>query len=131
MVLERTRRILLVEDDEAAATMLAALLARHGYEVTVESRGTVALAVAAEQPFDLVILDVKLPDIEGYAFARELRKRHSHWAVPILMFTALGRPMDQLRGFACGADAYVAKPCEFSELLKTVEGLCGAASASA
>lgn len=126
MVLERTRRILLVEDDEAAATVLTALLARQGYEVIVESRGMVALVVAGEQPFDLVILDVKLPDIEGYAFARELRKRHSRWAVPILMFTAMGRPMDQLRGFACGADAYVTKPCEFNELLKTIEELCGA-----
>ena len=119
------KRILIVEDEEALARYLKWELESAGFEAQTALLGKAGLQYAAEHQVDLVILDLRLPDIHGYQVAQELRKLYHPWAVPILMLTALDQPIDQLRGFAHGAEAYLTKPCESSELLKTVGLLLG------
>ena len=118
-------RILIVEDEEAMSRLLKALLELSSYEVHVESSGAAALNYAAEQQPDLVILDLRLPDINGYEVCRKLRQFSNSWSMPILMLTGMDKPADQLRGFAFGADAYLTKPCDPPELLKAVNLLLG------
>ena len=121
----RRKQILIVEDEEALARYLKWELESAGFEAQTALLGKAGLQYAAEHQVDLVILDLRLPDIHGYQVAQELRKLYHPWAVPILMLTALDQPIDQLRGFAHGAEAYLTKPCESSELLKTVGLLLG------
>ena len=119
------KRILVVEDDEQLADHLKRRLELEHFSVDTETSGSRALAYAAEHRPDLVILDLKLPDINGYEVCRELRKLYHPWIVPILMLTGMDKPIDQLRGFAHGADAFLTKPYEPAELLKTIHLLLG------
>ena len=121
----RRHRILLVEDDEAMIRLLRSLLEVGGYDVSVVRCGTTALTCLADTQPSLVILDVGLPDINGYEVSRQLRRQTTPWAMPILMLTGMDKPVDQLRGFASGADAYLTKPCDPPELLNTVALLLG------
>ena len=122
-------RILAIEDDAAMSRLLRALLEGAGYEVRTEGSGAAGLTGVVDTPPDLVILDLGLPDMNGYEVCRQLRQRFNPWSLPILMFTGMDKPVDQLRGFAFGADAYLTKPCDPEELLKTVALLLGHADA--
>lgn len=124
------KRILIVEDDSLLANSLKRILHAEGFDVTIEPLGRTALTYAAEYQPDLVILDLKLPDMHGYEVARELRRFYHPWTVPVLMLTGMAQPVDQLRGFANGADAYLTKPCDPAELLKTIHLLLGDAVVS-
>lgn len=121
-------RILVVEDDAAMARVLGAILESSTYEVHVESSGHGAIGYAAETPINLVILDLRLPDLDGYEVCKQLRRFTDSWELPILMLTGMDKPIDQLRGFAFGADAYLTKPCDPDEILKTVASLLGKSS---
>ena len=125
--MERARRksILMVEDEEGLAKLVKVELEDAGFEVAVQGCGKAALGYTAEHQLDLAILDVNLPDINGYQVACELRRLHHPWALPILMLTVRDKPIDQLRGFAHGADAYLTKPFDDEELVNTVVTLCG------
>ncbi len=114
-------RVLVVEDDEAIATGLAFNLERKGYEVEVVADGTEALDRAIRRPFDLVVLDVRLPGIDGFEVCQRLRSMGNF--TPILMLTARGQPDDVIFGLKMGADDYVIKPFDLAELLARVEGL--------
>lgn len=129
MAAEGTRRILVVEDEAAEARLLQLLLESAGYEVHSEGRGTSAITYAAEHRLDLIILDLRLPDMGGYDVCRELRRLLHPWVVPMVMLTGMDKPIDQLRGFAHGADAYLTKPCESDELLKTISSLLNESAA--
>lgn len=115
------RQILVVEDDTDAAFMLKTRLESAGYHVRTAASGKTALSCATKEPMDLVILDLMLPDLSGYEVCRQLRQIPSPWQIPILMLTGMSQPVDQLRGFAFGADAYLTKPFDSAELLKTVD----------
>jgi len=117
------KRILIVEDEEALARFLQLELESQGFEVRTAERGAPALRDAADHRPDLAILDLRLPDMSGYDVCRELRRLCSPWPIPIVMFTAMGRPIDRLRGFSSGADVYLTKPCDLAELGRTVSGL--------
>lgn len=119
------KRILIVEDDELCANSLKRLLEVEGFEVRTEPRGRVVLETTTAFKPDLIILDLKLPDVHGYEVCQAIRKRFHSWVMPILMFTGMDKPVDQLRGFAYGADAYLTKPCPATELVKTVRLLLG------
>jgi two-component system, OmpR family, alkaline phosphatase synthesis response regulator PhoP len=116
-----TARVLVVEDDEAIASGLAFNLERKGYEVVVATDGAEGLDRAAAADFDLVILDVRLPGIDGFQVCQRLRGAGNF--TPILMLTARGQPDDVIFGLKMGADDYVIKPFDLAELLARVEGL--------
>ena len=110
-------RILVVEDEDAIARPLAEGLRREGFEVDRVATGRDALA--AEQP-DLVLLDLRLPDLDGTDVCRELRSRSD---VPIIVVTALGQEVDRVVGLELGADDYVVKPFGFRELLARIRAV--------
>ncbi len=112
--------IVVIEDDEALLKLLKALLADAGYEVRTVRCGATALASISDVPPRLVILDLGLPDMDGYEVCRRLRESFHSWTLPILVLTGMDKPADQLRGFAHGADAYLTKPCDPPELLSTI-----------
>ena len=114
-------RILLVEDDESLRIALRDNLADAGYGVEVAMRIAEAEAALAKSRFDLIVLDVMLPDGDGHALARGLRTRGDRTFV--LMLTALTSEEDIVRGFDAGADDYVEKPYRLAELLARVRAL--------
>jgi two-component system, OmpR family, response regulator MprA len=113
-------RILVVEDDRPIAAMLERVLGAEGYDVDVADDGNQALRRARERPFDLVVLDLMLPGLDGIAVCRRLRATGS---IPILVLTARGRTEDRVLGLDSGADDYVAKPFHNEELLARVRAL--------
>lgn len=121
----RQRHILVVDDDVLMAKMLKARLELAGFEVHVEHTGAGALQYASEHRPALVILDLRLPDIHGYQVCTLLRKLFASDCMPVVMLTGMEQPLDQLRGYAYGADAYLTKPCEADELLETISELFG------
>jgi DNA-binding response OmpR family regulator len=117
------QRVLVVEDEQHLAEGLRFNLEAEGFQAEVVDSGRPALErlLDSQQHFDLVVLDVMLPDIDGFTVATELRQHRNF--VPILMLTARGRPEDVLKGFAAGADDYLAKPAELPILLARIGGL--------
>jgi two-component system alkaline phosphatase synthesis response regulator PhoP len=115
--------ILIVEDERHLAEGLRFNLEAEGDRVTLAGSGEAGLAafLAAPMDFDLIVLDVMLPDKDGFAVAAELRQQHHY--VPILMLTARGSAADVLRGFAAGADDYLPKPFELAILRARIGGL--------
>jgi DNA-binding response OmpR family regulator len=118
---ERGARILVVEDEEALAEGLRMNLERKRYGVDVAGNGREALALARASRYDLVILDVRLPGIDGFEVCRTLR--HESNFTPILMLTARNQPDDVVYGLKLGADDYVTKPFDLAELLARIEGM--------
>ncbi len=125
-MMTRHKRILIVEDEAALARLVEWQLRAAGFESRAVATGQAALATAQEHWPDLVVLDLRLPDMSGYDVCRQLRSLASPWELPILMLTALDQPIDQLRGFAFGADAYITKPFDSTDLIKTACLLLGA-----
>ena len=113
-------KILVIEDEPRAAEYLRQGLTESGYAVEVAHNGTDGLHAAANGDHDLVILDVMLPGIDGFAVLSALRTSRQ---VPVLMLTARGQIDDKLRGFEMGADDYLVKPFQFPELLARVRAL--------
>lgn len=114
-------RILIIEDEPAMRTVLSDLLVSEGHRVITAAQGAEGLERAlAEQP-DLLLLDVMMPRLDGFALAQELRRLGR--AVPILMLTAKGRVEDRVRGLDSGADDYLVKPFSGDELLARVRAL--------
>jgi DNA-binding response OmpR family regulator len=114
-------RILVVEDEPAAANVLAKGLREHAYAVDIAPDGSTALEQIAETDYDLVILDILLPRINGLDLCRQLRSDDA--AVPVLMLTARGGLDDRVEGLDAGADDYLSKPYHFPELLARVRAL--------
>jgi two-component system, OmpR family, alkaline phosphatase synthesis response regulator PhoP len=119
--------LLLVEDDSALVLTLTDLLASKGFQVESVQDGQEALDRASEGGFDLIILDVMLPHKDGFEICRTLRRRAI--SVPIIMLTARGQVEDRISGLKLGADDYLAKPFDPSELLARIEALLRRASA--
>jgi DNA-binding response OmpR family regulator len=113
-----TARILLVDDEQSIQTLLSYPLRRDGYEVVQATDGRQALDRFEEEPFDLVVLDLMLPKIDGLEVCRRLR---THSSVPIIMLTAKSEEIDKVVGLEIGADDYITKPFslrEFSSRIK-------------
>ena len=113
-------RVLIVEDDDAIATPLAKGLEREGLGVDRVETGTAALARAAAVAFDVVLLDLGLPDRDGFDVCRELRARSD---VPIIVVTARSEEVDRVVGLELGADDYIVKPFGFRELLARIRAV--------
>ena len=114
-------RILLVEDEPVAAALLAKGLREHAYAVDIAPDGTAALELAAISDYDLIVLDVLLPGVNGLDVCSRLRA--SGQSVPILMLTARGGPDQRVEGLDAGADDYLPKPYHFPELLARIRAL--------
>jgi two-component system alkaline phosphatase synthesis response regulator PhoP len=113
--------ILLVEDEPGLVLTLTDRLRREGFEVTGASDGHAALELWRQRHFDLVLLDIMLPGQDGFEICARLRR--SDTRTPILMLTARGAVADRVRGLRLGADDYVQKPFEMSELLARIQAL--------
>jgi len=114
-------RILLVEDEEAIAQGLLLNFRRKGWNPTLAGDGDDGLRLASEGRYDLIVLDVRLPTIDGFEVCQRLRSAGD--LTPILMLTAKNQPDDVVYGLKLGADDYVTKPFDLAELLARVEGL--------
>ena len=114
-------RLLVVEDDPVAAALFAKGLREHAYVIDLAADGPGALERALVNAYDLIVLDVMLPGIDGFEVCRRLRARRN--AVPILMLTARGGVDDRVEGLDAGADDYLSKPFHFPELLARVRAL--------
>jgi two-component system, OmpR family, response regulator len=110
-------RLLLIDDDEALAGPLSQYLARFDFELSAVTRPSLALQRLASDAFDALILDGMLPEMDGFAFCRQIRASQDRWRdIPILMLTARGDLTDRVVGLELGADDYLAKPFEPREL---------------
>jgi DNA-binding response OmpR family regulator len=114
-------RILIIEDNPDLAFGLRSNLEIEGYEVTIASTGAAGLEQARTQEPDLLILDVMLPEMDGFEVLQKFRESNS--STPIMMLTARGDELDKVRGLRSGADDYVTKPFGLMELLARIEAL--------
>jgi two-component system phosphate regulon response regulator PhoB len=115
--------ILVVEDEDALATLLQYNLEKEGYRVTLAGDGEEAMTLAAEQAPDLVVLDWMLPKVSGIEVCRRLRARGETRNLPIIMLTARGEETDRIRGLDTGADDYVVKPISMTELAARIRAV--------
>ena len=113
------KRLLLIEDEPGLVLTLRDRLSREGYAIETSADGESGLERAAGEVFDLVLLDVMLPRLNGFDVLRELRKRGVE--TPVIMLTAKGQVVDKVVGLKLGADDYVTKPFEMVELLARIE----------
>lgn len=115
------RSILLVEDEQKIADTLKLGLSENGYEVEVAYDGNIGLKLFETRSFDLVVLDINLPGMNGYDLCKRIRARNAN--IPVIMLTALSSLNDKIEGYDAGADDYIIKPFEFRELLMKIRVL--------
>jgi DNA-binding response OmpR family regulator len=113
-------RILLIEDDKRLAEMVRNYLGAAGFDVAIAAKGATGLAMQAREAFDVIVLDLMLPDIDGLEVCRRIRAQAQ---IPILMLTARGDAMDRVVGLELGADDYLPKPFEPRELLARLRAI--------
>ena len=114
-------RVLVVEDEVKMAGLLKRALEEEGYAVDVAGRGEDALWLGTENPYDAIVLDLMLPDVDGFEVSRRLREA-GRWS-PVLMLTARDAVTDRVAGLDAGADDYLTKPFSFAELLARLRAL--------
>lgn len=118
---ERDIRILVVEDDPSIRNLLVINLEQEGYTIASTESGKEAVTLLGERRFDLVVLDVMLPDMDGFAVCRSVRIKGVE--VPILFLTARNAAVDRIEGLRLGGDDYLTKPFELEELLLRIANL--------
>ncbi len=116
-------KILIVEDEDNIALALRHVLKREGWDVTHVTEGDAALAVIQSEHPDLILLDVMLPGMSGYEVCQSVRLDESLSDVRILMMTARGNAMERRKGLALGADGFIAKPFDLSDLMTKARAL--------
>lgn len=115
------KKILLVEDEAPVVSFIKKGLSEEGFEVSVAFDGKTGLKLALENSFDLIILDIMLPEINGLEVCKAIREENTN--VPILFLTALGTPENIVLGLENGADDYLVKPFKFIELVARIKNL--------
>lgn len=116
-------KILVIDDDQAIAELIKVNLDLLGHQVTCANDGIKGLALAQQSRPDLIVLDVMMPDLDGFTVCQRLRQNKETNGIPILMLTALGMTKDKVKGFDAGADDYLTKPFEIPELAVRVRAL--------
>lgn len=112
------KNILIIEDEKSIAELERDYLESHGYNVHIEGRGDIGLQKALSGDYDLIVLDVMLPKLDGFEICREIRAKLD---IPILMVTSKKEDIDKIRGLGLGADDYMTKPFSPSELVARVK----------
>jgi DNA-binding response OmpR family regulator len=119
------KRVLVVDDEPNIVMSLRFLMEREGLEVEVAPTGEAALQALERPPADLVLLDVMMPEIDGFEVCQRIRA-HPAWATtPIIMLTAKGRDVERDKGRALGADDYITKPFSTRELVARIKQMLG------
>ena len=116
-------KILIVDDDVDTLRLVGLMLQRQGYQISAATNGEQGLAKAFEEKPDIILLDVMMPDMDGYEVTRRLRKNPATQSTPILMFTAKTQLDDKVTGFEAGADDYLTKPTHPAELQAHIRAL--------
>jgi DNA-binding NarL/FixJ family response regulator len=118
-----TKRLLVVDDEPNLLRAVAGTLRAEGYEVTTARGGAEALARVLESVPDLIVSDIRMPGMSGYALARQLRSSPQTDLIPIVFLTAKDETGDRVEGFRAGVDAYITKPFEPDELIAVIAGI--------
>ncbi|MEO6167887.1 MAG: response regulator transcription factor [Chitinophagales bacterium] len=119
--MEKKTKILLAEDDPNFGTVLRDYLELHNFDVSLGSNGVIALNMAQKKDFDLCVLDVMMPEMDGFSLAREIRKRTP--ALPFIFLTAKTLKADVVEGYKLGADDYITKPFDSEVLLYKIRAI--------
>lgn len=117
------KRVLIVEDEESLLKLETILLTVKGYEVSGASTGKEALEKLSGDTYDLILLDIMLPDIDGYEICRRIKEHPRHADTPVVMLTARKSAVDQELGTTSGADAYLTKPFKSAMIIEVIEQL--------
>lgn len=115
------KKLLLVDDDPNLVLLVKDYLEFRGYEVTAANNGREALQILDKDIPDMIICDVMMPEVDGYGFVADLRKRQDIGWIPVLFLSAKGQSQDRIKGLNLGADVYMVKPFEPEELVAQVE----------
>lgn len=113
-------KLLVVDDEEKIRTLIAKYASFEGYDVSEAADGMSAMEILRNKDFDIIILDIMMPDIDGFTVCRELRKKSN---TPVIMLSARGEEYDKLHGFEVGVDDYVVKPFSPKELMMRVAAI--------
>jgi DNA-binding response OmpR family regulator len=120
-----TKKVLVVDDEPNIVMSLRFLMEREGYQVEVAPTGEAALGALGREPADLVLLDVMMPDVDGFEVCQRIRTNRAWSATKVIMLTAKGREVEREKGLALGADAYVTKPFSTRDLVVRVKQMLG------
>ncbi|MFD2784445.1 response regulator transcription factor [Hymenobacter rubripertinctus] len=115
--------ILIVDDEPNIVMSLEFLMRKAGYQVSIARNGAEALNAVDATPFDLVVLDIMMPDVDGYQVCRHLRQRPDRAGTRVIFLSAKSRESDIEKGYEAGADLYVPKPFSTRQLMQQVKGL--------
>jgi DNA-binding NarL/FixJ family response regulator len=118
-----TKRLLIVDDEPKLLRAIALDLKGEGYDVSTARSGNEALVSVAQRLPDLIVSDIRMPEMDGYALARRLRQNQSTGLVPIVFLTAKDTTADRIEGFRTGVDAYLTKPFDPDELLAVIASI--------
>lgn len=116
-------KILIVDDDVDTLRLVGLMLQRQGYQIVAANNGQQALVMAKTEEPDLILLDIMMPDLDGYEVTRQLRDNPETSGIPIIMFTAKSQLEDRVTGFEVGADDYLTKPTQPRELFVHVQDI--------
>ena len=115
-----TKKILVVDDEDLTTELAKTFLEKHGFKVIIAADGEEGLNMAESETPDLILLDVMLPSMDGFAVCKKLKENDKFKETPVLMFTAKGLSSDIEKGEACGADEYIVKPFSGKALVATI-----------
>ena len=116
----KTKKILVVDDEQLTTDLAKTFLEKHGFKVLIATDGETALKLAHAEKPDLILLDVMLPNIDGFTVCKQLKDDENFKDTPVLMFTAKGLSSDMERGEEVGADEYIVKPFSGKALVATI-----------
>ena len=123
----KTPHILIVDDEPNIVMSLEFLMRKNGYQVGIARNGTEALAAIDQLPYDLVLLDIMMPDVDGLEVCRQLRARPDRAATKVVFLSAKSRDADVQKGYEAGADLYIPKPFSTRQLMEKVRELLAVA----